>query len=94
LILFCSHPQHDLSRALAQSSYSHWRFTLKQDPGELLSGASGQGSEGYPRVLRTYLDFEKPVAEIEAKIDELQALAEASGADAISQGVELSRLKT
>jgi acetyl-CoA carboxylase carboxyl transferase subunit alpha len=44
--------------------------------------------------LRTYLDFEKPVAEIETKIEELQALAEASGADAISQGVELSRLKT
>ena len=44
--------------------------------------------------MRTYLDFEKPVAEIEAKIEELQALAEASGADAISQGVELSRLKT
>jgi len=43
--------------------------------------------------LRTYLDFEKPVAEIEAKIEELAALAEASGADAISQGVELSRLK-
>jgi acetyl-CoA carboxylase carboxyl transferase subunit alpha len=40
------------------------------------------------------LDFEKPVAEIESKIEELQALAEASGADAISQGVELSRLKT
>jgi acetyl-CoA carboxylase carboxyl transferase subunit alpha len=44
--------------------------------------------------LRTYLDFEKSVAEIEAKIEELAALAEASGADAISQGVELSRLKT
>ena len=44
--------------------------------------------------MRTYLDFETPVAEIEAKIEELQALAEASGADAISQGVELSRLKT
>jgi acetyl-CoA carboxylase carboxyl transferase subunit alpha len=43
--------------------------------------------------LRTYLDFEKSVAEIEAKIEELAALAEASGADAISQGVELSRLK-
>lgn len=43
--------------------------------------------------MRTYLDFEKPVAEIESKIEELQALAEASGADAISQGVELSRLK-
>jgi acetyl-CoA carboxylase carboxyl transferase subunit alpha len=45
-------------------------------------------------VLRTYLDFEKPVAEIEAKIEELAALAEASGADAISQGAELGRLKT
>lgn len=44
--------------------------------------------------MRTYLDFEKPVAEIEAKIEELAALAEASGADAISQGVELSRLKS
>jgi len=44
--------------------------------------------------LRTYLDFEKSVAEIEAKIEELAALAEASGADAISQGVELSRLKS
>jgi len=43
--------------------------------------------------VRTYLDFEKPVAELESKIEELQALAEASGADAISQGVELSRLK-
>lgn len=44
--------------------------------------------------MRTYLDFEKPVAEIENKIEELAALAEASGADAISQGVELSRLKS
>lgn len=43
--------------------------------------------------MRTYLDFEKSVAEIETKIEELAALAEASGADAISQGVELSRLK-
>jgi acetyl-CoA carboxylase carboxyl transferase subunit alpha len=47
-----------------------------------------------PPALRTYLDFEKSVAEIENKIEELAALAEASGADAISQGVELSRLKT
>ncbi len=43
--------------------------------------------------MRTYLEFEKSVAEIENKIEELAALAEASGADAISQGVELSRLK-
>jgi len=40
------------------------------------------------------LDFEKSVAEIETKIEELQALAEASGADAISQGQELGRLKS
>jgi acetyl-CoA carboxylase carboxyl transferase subunit alpha len=39
----------------------------------------------------TYLDFEKSIAEIEAKIEELSALAESSGAEAM--GVELSRLK-
>ncbi len=43
--------------------------------------------------MRTYLDFEKSIAEVEAKIEELSALAEASGSDAISMGVELSRLK-
>ncbi|MBI1251172.1 MAG: acetyl-CoA carboxylase carboxyltransferase subunit alpha [Alphaproteobacteria bacterium] len=42
--------------------------------------------------MRTYLDFEKSIAEIEAKIEELQALAESS--DALEMGVELSRLKT
>jgi acetyl-CoA carboxylase carboxyl transferase subunit alpha len=40
---------------------------------------------------QTYLDFEKPIAEIESKIEELSALAESSGADAM--GVELTRLK-
>ncbi|MES1203658.1 MAG: acetyl-CoA carboxylase carboxyltransferase subunit alpha [Pseudomonadota bacterium] len=43
--------------------------------------------------MRTYLDFEKSVAEIEAKIEELQALSEASGSEAMAMGVELSRLK-
>ena len=66
-----------------------------EGPGWVLSGASGGGPAGRGhRALRTYLDFEKSVAEIETKIEELAALAEASGADAISQGVELSRLKT
>jgi acetyl-CoA carboxylase carboxyl transferase subunit alpha len=41
--------------------------------------------------LHTYLDFEKSIAEIETKIEELSALAESSGAEAM--GVELSRLK-
>ncbi|HVY87011.1 MAG TPA: acetyl-CoA carboxylase carboxyltransferase subunit alpha [Caulobacterales bacterium] len=43
--------------------------------------------------MRTYLDFEKSVAEIETKIEELQALSEASGSEAMAMGVELSRLK-
>src|SRR4029079_8100245 len=33
-----------------------------------------------PDQMRSYLDFEKPVAELEAKVDELRALA-ASGSD-------------
>lgn len=42
--------------------------------------------------MRTYLDFEKSIAEIETKIEELAALAESAEAEAM--GVELSRLKT
>jgi acetyl-CoA carboxylase carboxyl transferase subunit alpha len=41
--------------------------------------------------MRSYLDFEKPVAEIEAKIDELRALAAGDSAAAI--GEEISRLE-
>jgi acetyl-CoA carboxylase carboxyl transferase subunit alpha len=39
--------------------------------------------------VRTYLDFEKPVAEIEARIDELRATPEAPGA-----GEEIARLES
>jgi len=42
--------------------------------------------------VRSYLTFEKSIAEIEEKIEELSALAASSGAEAM--GVELSRLKT
>jgi len=41
--------------------------------------------------LRSYLSFEKPIAEIEEKIEELNALVITSEADAMS--VELTRLK-
>lgn len=41
--------------------------------------------------MRTYLDFEKPVAEIEAKIDELRAVGDRTGSAAI--GDELSRME-
>lgn len=44
--------------------------------------------------MRTYLDFEKSIAEVESKIEELQALAEASGPEAMAMGAELSRLKS
>ena len=39
--------------------------------------------------MRSYLDFEKPVAELEAKVDELRALA-ASGSDI---GDEIARIE-
>src|SRR6202022_4642847 len=42
-----------------------------------------------PDLMRSYLDFEKPVAELDSKIDELRALA-ASGSD-ISE--EISRIE-
>jgi len=41
--------------------------------------------------MRSYLDFEKPVAEIEAKIDELRALETGDSAAAI--GEEIARLE-
>jgi acetyl-CoA carboxylase carboxyl transferase subunit alpha len=42
--------------------------------------------------MRTYLDFEKPVAEFEAKLEELRALA-ASG-EAVTIGDEVARLES
>jgi acetyl-CoA carboxylase carboxyl transferase subunit alpha len=48
---------------------------------------------GQDNVLRSYLDFEKSVAEVEAKIEELAAISEASGSEALAMGAELSRLK-
>ena len=40
-----------------------------------------------PAVMRSYLDFEKPVAELEAKVEELRALGENRDAVAISDDV-------
>jgi acetyl-CoA carboxylase carboxyl transferase subunit alpha len=42
-------------------------------------------------VMRSYLDFEKPVAELEAKIEEMRAL-QAAG-DAIAIGEEINRIE-
>jgi acetyl-CoA carboxylase carboxyl transferase subunit alpha len=42
-------------------------------------------------LMRAYLDFEKPVAELEAKVEELRALAETG--DAIAIGEEIARLE-
>jgi acetyl-CoA carboxylase carboxyl transferase subunit alpha len=42
--------------------------------------------------MRTYLDFEKPVAELEAKVEELRAMGETGNAVAI--GEEISRLES
>ncbi len=42
--------------------------------------------------MRSYLDFEKPVAELEAKVEELRAMAEEG--DAVAIGDEIARLET
>src|SRR5919112_1953033 len=42
--------------------------------------------------MRSYLDFEKPVAELEAKVEELRALGE--DRDAVSIADDISRLET
>ena len=41
--------------------------------------------------MRSYLDFEKPVAELEAKVEELRALQ--SGGDSIAIGDEINRIE-
>jgi len=41
--------------------------------------------------MRSYLDFEKPVAELEAKIEELRALE--AGGDAVAIGEEIGRIE-
>ena len=41
--------------------------------------------------MRTYLDFEKPVAELEAKVEELRAMGESD--QAVAVGDEISRLE-
>src|SRR5450631_4238647 len=42
-------------------------------------------------TMRTYLDFEKPVAELEAKVEELRAMGESDSAVAV--GDEINRLE-
>jgi acetyl-CoA carboxylase carboxyl transferase subunit alpha len=42
--------------------------------------------------MRTYLDFEKPVAELEAKLEELRALS--AGGEAVAIGDEVARLES
>jgi acetyl-CoA carboxylase carboxyl transferase subunit alpha len=41
--------------------------------------------------MRSYLDFEKPVAELEAKVEELRAMGESD--DAVAVGDEIARLE-
>ncbi|MCZ8108756.1 MAG: acetyl-CoA carboxylase carboxyltransferase subunit alpha [Burkholderiales bacterium] len=43
--------------------------------------------------MRSYLDFEKPVAELEAKADELRAVAESSGSPALAKEIEALEAK-
>ena len=42
-------------------------------------------------TMRSYLDFEKPVAELEAKVEELRQIGQKG--DAVAIGDELTRLE-
>ena len=42
------------------------------------------------QTIRTYLDFEKPIAELESKVADLQTLA--SGEDSVSIADEIDKL--
>ena len=42
--------------------------------------------------MRSYLDFEKPVAELEAKVEELRALQ--SDGDSTAIGEEINRIES
>jgi len=44
-----------------------------------------------PSTMRSYLDFEKPVAELEAKVEELRTMGETG--DAVAIGDEIARLE-
>ena len=56
-----------------------------------MAGSRPNGPQQHAMSMRSYLDFEKPVAELEAKIDELRGLkTDASGAI----GEELKKLET
>src|SRR6201981_3731776 len=55
-----------------------------------MSGLASSG-DALALPMRSYLDFEKPVAELEAKTEELRALQ--SGGDSIAIGEEISRIE-
>ena len=44
-------------------------------------------------IMRHYLDFERPIAELEAKIEELSKLSEGSGQDALEPEVDALRAR-
>jgi acetyl-CoA carboxylase carboxyl transferase subunit alpha len=58
-----------------------------------LTGLFRPARRGAPArgLMRSYLDFEKPVAELEAKVEELRAMAETG--DAVAVGDEIARLE-
>lgn len=52
----------------------------------------GRPARNFPKAMRSYLDFEKPVAELEAKIEELRAVQADGGEVQVDE--EISRLES
>ncbi len=55
--------------------------------------APGRPARKLPIAMRSYLDFEKPVAELEAKIEELRAV-QADGSGEVQVDEEIARLES
>src|SRR5690606_20253882 len=59
----------------------------------LISGASANGTKRIPRMATHYLEFERPIADLEAKIEELQKLSETTGPGALDAEIEALRAR-
>ena len=85
----CARPEKAASYGPKVSAF--WLFASQWQNFQGAALAGPRATSNSWAAMRTYLDFEKPVAELEAKVFELRELAEKGDAVAISD--ELSRLE-
>src|SRR5262249_39908306 len=87
----CRHLDHPNLHACAGRAPEESGSRLAPAGGQIICLASPVPLMQLALQMRSYLDFEKPVAELEAKIEELRALQ--SGGDSIAIGEEINRIE-